>query len=86
MATLHVRNVPDDLYRRLQALADAEHRSLSAEVIDLLQSGMAACDRRTRVEEALEGLRVIRESLPPAPPGYAADLVREMRGGIEPRW
>jgi plasmid stability protein len=85
VATLHVRNVPDDLYGRLQARADAEHRSLSAEVIDLLQSGMAAWDRRARVDEILEELRVIRESLPPVPAGYAADLVREMRGDIEPR-
>jgi plasmid stability protein len=85
VATLHVRNVPDDLYGRLQARADAEHRSLSAEVIDLLQSGMAAWDRRAGVDEILEELRVIRESLPPVPAGYAADLVREMRGDIEPR-
>jgi len=85
MATLHVRSVPDDLYRRLQAHADAEHRSLSAEVIDLLQAGVAARDRRAGVEDVLERLRVIRESLPAVPSGYAADLIREMRGEIEPR-
>jgi plasmid stability protein len=38
MATLHVRNVPDDLYERLRRRAEAEGRSLSAEVIRLLDS------------------------------------------------
>jgi len=85
MATLHVRNVPDELYRKLQACAEAEHRSLTAEVIDLLESGVTARDRVAKTTEILERLRAIRESLPPVPAGYAADLVREDRGEIEPR-
>jgi plasmid stability protein len=36
MATLHVRNVPDDLYERIRRRASAENRSLSAEIIELL--------------------------------------------------
>jgi plasmid stability protein len=84
MATLHVRNVPDDLYRKLQACAEAEHRSLSSEVVDLLERGVAARDRGAKMTEVLERLRVIRESLPPVPEGYAADLIREGRGEIEP--
>lgn len=85
MATLHVRNVPDELYRKLQACAGVEHRSLSAQVIDLLESGVAARDRGAETMEILEQLRVIRESLPPVPSGYTADLIREDRGEIEPR-
>lgn len=85
MATLHVRNVPDELYRKLQIHAEVEHRSLSAEVIDLLESGVAARDRGAKTMEILERLRVTRESLPAVPVGYAADLVREDRGEIEPR-
>jgi len=85
MSTLHVRNVPDELYRKLRACAEAEHRSLSAEVIDLLESEVAARDRVARTMEILERLRVRRESLPPVPAGYAADLIREDRGEIEPR-
>ena len=84
MATLHVRNVPDSLYQRLRAHAAAHHRSLSAEVIDLLESGVAARDRQEETLELLERLRVIRESLPPVPKGYTADLIREDRGEIEP--
>jgi plasmid stability protein len=85
VATLHVRNVPDELYRKLQIHAEVEHRSLSAEVIDLLESGVAARDRGAKTMEILERLRVTRESLPAVPVGYAADLVREDRGEIEPR-
>ncbi len=32
MATLHVRNVPEKLYKRIQKLAQIENRSLTAEV------------------------------------------------------
>ena len=41
MAILHVRNVPDDLYRQLRQRADTERRSLSAEVVVLLDQAMA---------------------------------------------
>ena len=41
MAILHVRNVPDELYIRLQQRAESERRSLSAEVVVLLQQAMA---------------------------------------------
>jgi len=37
MAILHVRNVPEDLYNRLKQRAKAQRRSLSAEVISLLE-------------------------------------------------
>ena len=37
MAILHVRNVPEHLYAELRERAEAERRSLSAEVVLLLQ-------------------------------------------------
>jgi antitoxin FitA len=37
MSVLHVRNVPQGLYERLQRRAAARRRSLSAEVINLLE-------------------------------------------------
>ena len=82
MATLHVRNVPDDLYQRLKRLADERHRSLSAEVIELLEAGVATRDRAARMEEALARLAEVRRQLPAVPAGYAADLIRESRGEI----
>jgi plasmid stability protein len=40
MAILHVRNIPDSLYERLRIQAETQHRSLSAEVITILQNAL----------------------------------------------
>ncbi|MBI4492500.1 MAG: hypothetical protein HY690_06875 [Chloroflexi bacterium] len=50
MAILHVRDVPDDLYERIRQLAAREKRSLSAEVVRLLELATE------REPEALESL------------------------------
>jgi hypothetical protein len=36
LATLHVRNVPEELYLRLRRRAESAQRSVSAEVVTLL--------------------------------------------------
>ncbi len=36
MATLNIKNVPDSLYKKLQARARRQHRSVAQEVIHLL--------------------------------------------------
>lgn len=41
MATLHVRNVPDNIYKTLKARAQAEGRSLSAELVNLLHRALS---------------------------------------------
>jgi plasmid stability protein len=40
MATLNLKNFPDQLYRRLQKRARREHRSLAEEVIQLLEQAV----------------------------------------------
>jgi plasmid stability protein len=57
MATLHVRNVPDRLYKRIQKHADAENRSLTAEVIQLLDHGLQAREARQGVAATLTRIR-----------------------------
>ena len=79
MATLHVRNVPDDLYERLKALAEEHHRSLSAEVIDLLQGAATLDSRRKQTLAALAELHQIALANGPQPEGLAAELIREVR-------
>ena len=37
MATLNIKNFPDDLYERLQERAEREHRSLAQQVVHLLE-------------------------------------------------
>ena len=55
MAILHVRNVPDDLYESIRQQAQAQNRSISAEVIVLLQRALAGSDRSQ--EEVLGSIR-----------------------------
>lgn len=50
MATLHVRNIPDELYRHIQKVAQDEGRSLTTEVVQLLNHGLRA--RETRRDAA----------------------------------
>ena len=41
MATLNVKNLPDALYRRLQARAKRERRSVAQEVTQILSDALA---------------------------------------------
>ncbi len=45
MSILHVRNVPKELHDRLKARAEAQRRSLSAEVITLLEWAVEQAER-----------------------------------------
>jgi hypothetical protein len=46
MATLHVRNVPDDLYERLRRQAEGNGRSIGAEAVQLLDERLGGAPRR----------------------------------------
>jgi plasmid stability protein len=77
MPILHVRNVPDELYAALQRRADAQRRSLSAEVIVLLDW---ALDQVERTPATLASIRS-RRSYDPAAAGApdSTTLLREDR-------
>ncbi len=62
MPILHVRNVPDDLYARIQRLANAKNRSMSAQVIRLLDQALLAEDVRQSQAKILSGIRRRRTS------------------------
>jgi len=62
MSILHVRNVPDALYERLQRRADVQRRSLSAEVITLLDWALEEAERSP--EDILTGIRARRSFCP----------------------
>lgn len=61
MATLTLKNVPDDLYRRLKEQAAAHRRSLNQEAIECL--GNAIPGERPDGDERLRALRRFQESL-----------------------
>lgn len=64
MATLHVRNLSDDLYQRLQAVASREQRSIGAEVVVLLEHALDQEALREQRMEALARIAKRRRSLP----------------------
>jgi len=55
MPTLHVRNVPEELYQQVRRQAATKNRSLSAEVIVLLQRALIESERNQ--SEVLAGIR-----------------------------
>ncbi len=54
MATLNIKNLPDGLYKKLQARARRQHRSVAQEVIHLLSRAVAEPTPRSILE--LRGL------------------------------
>ncbi len=81
MATLYVRNVPDDLYKALRNRAKANRRSIAAEVLVLLQENVPT-EKELRARRAmLRGIIRSREkqSETPGPFPSAEEMIREDR-------
>lgn len=78
MSILHVRNVPENLYLQLKKQAEAQRRSLSAEVITLLAWAIEEAERRPTL--TLEAIRR-RRTFNPAEAGApdSTTLLREDR-------
>jgi plasmid stability protein len=85
MATLYVRDIPDEMYQTAQAIAAERQVSLNAYITSLLQEAISREQARTATKNALQGLRHRRRKLPPKAPD-AVELVRhlrsEMRGKV----
>ncbi len=61
MASITVKNIPDDLYERLRAAARIHHRSINSELIRCLETVLKP--HPVSPEERLERLRRIRSSI-----------------------
>lgn len=57
-----MRNVPDDLYARLQQLATCQNRSISAQVITLLESVLPASAMRPQSNPPKSITEILAES------------------------
>ncbi len=57
MAVLHIRNIPDALYRRAQAAATARGITLGAYVIALMEADIARAQAKARGLAALTKIR-----------------------------
>ena len=81
MAILHVRNVSEKLYKRIQKLAEEENRSVTAEVIQLLNQGLQVREARRGAMAVIERIRQRAQKIE-LPRGWkdSAELLREDRG------
>jgi plasmid stability protein len=79
MTILHVRNLPEKLYSRLEQRAEEHHRSLDAEVIALLEWALEEVDRTPAM--TLSSMRR-RRFFSPAAVGApdSTELLRRDRG------
>jgi antitoxin FitA len=78
MTTLHVRSIPDELYTRIQRLAQKRNRSLSAQVVTML-SDAAAEEERRQEQGALLGSIRRRRFVPADRTPSSLDLLHEDR-------
>ena len=75
MATLTIKNLPDDLYEELRRTATAHRRSIIAEATVLLERALGR--RAVTEEEIAERARHLRAQ---SPPGLTYD---ELRRAVE---
>jgi plasmid stability protein len=78
MHTLHVRSVPDSIYSQIRDLAQEQQRSLSAQVVVLLERALQVEVERRQTAQALTEIRRRRFTLPPDAPD-STELLREDR-------
>jgi plasmid stability protein len=83
MATLHVRNVPEEVYESLRERARRNGRSINAEAIAVLQDAAARDSSATPITDALRDL-ARRINLPPDAP-RPEEIIRELRDAGDPR-
>lgn len=76
MATLHVRDVPDETYEALRERAAERRTSISAEAIRLLERALRT--DRARVNELLAEIEATRVAARPGAP-TPAELIRRDR-------
>ena len=82
MAILHVRNIPEALYKRAQRIAESRGLSLSQLVIEALErldQEEAARRRHAKVMAEIRANMEKRKQTWPANMPSAADLIREGR-------
>jgi antitoxin FitA len=82
MATLYVREIPDQLYLQAQKIAAAQGRSLSAYVLTVLEQAVEDEKIRRARSKALANIRRRRRALPIEAPD-SVTLLRQIRGENE---
>jgi hypothetical protein len=80
MPVLHLEGVPDELVRRLEALARCHDRPPSAEALRLLEDAITRAEQaeRGKIKASLEEIAQTRYPLKPGTPD-SVELLREDR-------
>ena len=60
MATITVKNIPDELYARLKAVAESNRRSINGEIIRRIERSLTP--RRAPTEQLVARIRRLHES------------------------
>lgn len=64
MATITLKNVPDDLYETLKARAQADRRSINAQAIHCLEAALTLSEKMSP-EDEIRWLRRVRPQIDP---------------------
>ena len=75
MATITVKNIPDELFARLKAAAAGNRRSINNEIINRIEKSFSP--QRMTAETLLARIRRFHEGLPSPP--LTIDQIREAR-------
>ena len=82
MASLTVRNIPDNLLKTMRRAAREQHRSLNSQALEWLEQGARQQQSRTESSALMESIRINREAMYRE---FGSDsdsvrLIRAMRG------
>jgi plasmid stability protein len=82
MATLYVRNVPEQIYGSLRTRASRSGRSINSEAVEILAEAAAVEASHTPIVDRLREIAA-RIDLPPDAP-TPEELIRELRDAAPP--
>jgi plasmid stability protein len=82
MATLYVRNVPEQIYGSLRIRASRSGRSINSEAVEILAEAAAVEASHTPIVDRLREIAA-RIDLPPDAP-TPEELIRELRDAAPP--
>lgn len=80
MPSLTVRDIPDDVYRRLRNRAERHHRSMNGELLSILERALES--RRLTAEEILTRASALRQRI--AGPAITNELLAEAKEAGRP--
>jgi plasmid stability protein len=85
MATLNIRNLPDEVHRELRLRAARHNRSMEAEARAILGE---VCKPRRSVEEVVREVQAWVDQVygPNKPKGVVDELIRERREEAKREW